>query len=180
MTPHHDYSDLEAFADLDLVDELENEPGLRIAPEGSRFPCLDQLNRYCGCVGFRACSAVKCWSGHVIAAGGREWRLQEVKVDCYTASQCATCANVVEVSVQRQGCVRDKRLLYCQAGLWMGLCSVYSLANHRVPLKDRGRPPCPEYVALPKHALRPEVVAQRREDAARAHRRRDRAKATAA
>ena len=141
-----------------------------------QWPCLGELSTYRGCVGLRACAAqgtVKCWSGHYLATAG-ERLLHEIRVDRYTPAQCATCANAVDAPEARRhsGRLTDTRLVACTAGLWTGLCSVYNLHNHRIPLKPAGDPPCPRYKPAPE--LRPELVQQRRQDAARSERLRQR------
>lgn len=140
-----------------------------------KWPCLSEHNDYAGCVGLAACAAlgtVTCWSGHHLAVDG-ERLLYEVRVTRYTSAQCATCANVLEVPQPAAG-GDDRQLVMCGAGLWIGTCSIYSLHNHRIPLKPEARPPCPCYA--PAEELRPELVRQREADKERERARRQRAR----
>jgi|SRR5581483_4637983 len=145
----------------------------------SRFPCLDG-HLYSGCVGLEACSAERCWNGrrlHTIAGAIRADAFdQPLKVVRYTASDCANCLHAVDLAVEGELRTagphgrRVERWTMCELGLWAGPASLYSLLNHRAPVKRMGH--CPEFMETPPELMRPELVKQRHADQERARARR--------
>ncbi|MHB8618325.1 MAG: hypothetical protein ACYDAG_01935 [Chloroflexota bacterium] len=137
------------------------------------FPCLDEMRHYSGCVGTKACPAGRCWNGRRLRAPERD--VVEIdafdrprKVDRYTAAQCPTCTNVLDVDgdLLSPGGRKIARWTACREGMWMGPVSIYNLVNRRIPLKRVG--PCELYAAAVE--LRPEVRKKREEDRERTRR----------
>jgi hypothetical protein len=145
--------------------------------EATRFPCLDGLSTYTGCVGRDACASLgtrACWTGESLSAFG--CREIEVKGLSYRRdAPCATCAHAVEVpSASRprptDGEYSDERLFGCDQGQWYGLASLHDLNSHRLPLRAGVGPDCEAYSPAPD--LRPELLRQRQADANRSRQRR--------
>lgn len=139
----------------------------------SRFPCLDG-HLYNGCVGLANCPADRCWNGRrlrpcsgTIHADAFD---QPLKVVRYTASDCPNCLHAVDLAVEGElrtpAGRRVERWTICELGLWAGPASLYNLLNHRAPVERLGH--CPSFAKTPRELMRPELVAQRQADKARA------------
>jgi hypothetical protein len=137
----------------------------------SRFPCLDAFRHFTGCVG-AACTAPKCWTGRTLTSSPFDGQ-KEISKAPRRKNPCATCAHVVDVPGvdRRRGSSKYATLVGCDAGQWYGLVSIYNLLDRRVPLRESVELPCDSYVEATD--LRPQVLAKKQADSARAARRRE-------
>ncbi|MFI5267981.1 MAG: hypothetical protein ACHQ7M_11450 [Chloroflexota bacterium] len=146
-----------------------------------RFPCLDG-HVYAGCVGLAECCAERCWNGRRLhpAEEGVHADVydQPLKIERYVASDCPNCAHAVDLQVggglRSAGGRLIARWTICELGLWAGPASLYSLLNHRAPVKHAGR--CAQFVDTPPERMRPELARLRAADRTRAGARRAKAR----
>ncbi len=137
------------------------------------IPCLDDSHRYTGCVGIASCTAFRCWNGRRLRAPEADSLPVDrfdvpVRVERYTACQCPTCGNAVDLDgdLASPGGRKIERWTTCREGLWLGPVSIYNLVHRRVPLKAVG--PCERFSPAPE--MRPEVAKKRAEDRERTRR----------
>ncbi len=126
--------------------------------DGTRFPCIDDNNKYTGCLG-AACQAKTCWAGRLVPSavhsqdGPPSPSLQRRGAQCHA---CALATDTAEGTVT------------CAAGHFDRPISLSGLIRKRIP--ECVPLPCSDFEAA--ETVRPEVLRYRQLKSERAAERR--------
>lgn len=119
--------------------------------DGTRFPCIDDRNRYSGCLG-AACQAMSCWAGKLVPSAVNAARVRPPlpRVE-RKGARCHLCANAVAT---------DDGFIDCERGHFDRPISAACLNRRRVP--ESAPIPCPDRdpVDKPPHKRRRVAAAE--------------------